>query len=149
MLKAHQLLCARAGRVLAALLSLACNVAAAQGSSGCRPPDTVSVPTHLQYLTRFLVCTDSLAVGFRDAFKLQPTTANKIALVTKNATCLAAASALNAIAGTPTAVRQVWVYTLGNNYAVEDPSIADEPDPGEYPIHFFDRQWRPKPVLMY
>ena len=95
-----------------------------------------------------VVNTDSIAVAFRTAFQLQATTANKVALVTKTSTCASAATALNAVRNTPGVTRQVWVYTLGNNYAVEDPTIP-VPAMGEYPIYFFSNTWVSKPVLMY
>ncbi len=130
--------------------NVACSpaVSHAQAGSGCRAPDSVKVPAHLEYLTSIVVGTDSVALETRAAFQLQATTSNKVALVTRNSTCASAAAALNTVAGTPGVVRQVWVYTLGNNYAVEDPTIPIEPL-GEYPIYLFDRNWNPKPVLMY
>lgn len=121
---------------------------AAQAASGCRPADTVRSPAHLAYLKGMVVNTDSVAVNFRTAFQLQATTANKVALVTKASTCASAATALNTVRGTPGVVRQVWVYTLGSNFAVEDPSIAT-PQMGSYPIYFFGSNWASKPILMY
>lgn len=90
----------------------------AQASRGCRPADSVKVPAHLAYLKSLVVDTDSVAVPRARHFSLQATTATKVSLVTKNSTCTSAAAALNAIAGTPGTVRQVWVYTLGSNHAV-------------------------------
>ena len=90
-------------------------------------PDSVKVPAHLEYLRSLVVETDTVALEMRAAFQLQATTSNKVTLVTRASTCASAAAALNAVAGTPGTVRQVWVYSLGNNYAVEDPTIPVEP----------------------
>jgi hypothetical protein len=95
-----------------------------------------------------VVDTDSVAVAGREAFGLQATAASKVALITKSSTCLTAVHAVNVAAGTPGRARQVWVYSLGTNYAVEDPAVRGDPDAYEYPIYFFDRQWIPKGVLM-
>jgi hypothetical protein len=108
----------------------------------------MQVPTHLNYLKRLVTGTDSAAVAFRAAFQHAATTDRKVALVTKTSTCAAAATALNTTRGTPGVVRQVWVYTLGSNYAVEDPTIPT-PQLGSYPIYLFDGSWNSKPVLMY
>jgi hypothetical protein len=133
-----------------ALVSWSCAPAtmSAQSASGCRPADTVKVPQHLAYLKRMVANNDSVAVEFQTAFQLQSANANKVALVTRASTCASAATALNAVRGTPGVVRQVWVYTLGSNFAVEDPTIP-VPPMGAYPIYFFSSTWVSKPVLMY
>jgi hypothetical protein len=47
----------------------------------------------------------------------------------------------------PNTVRQVWVYTLGNDFAVEDPTLAVPP--GEYrPIYFFNGSFVYKRTLV-
>ncbi len=132
-----------------ALSSWSCAPAtiAAQSSSGCRAADTDRVPARLAYLKVMVAGTDSIAALFRTEFQLQAVNANKVSLVTKTSTCASAATALNAARNTPGAVRQVWVYALGSNYAVEDPTIPVEPT-GPYPIYFFSNTWATKPVLM-
>jgi hypothetical protein len=71
---------------------------------------------------------------------------NKASLVTKQATCVAAVNALNALRQEPGVVRQVWVYALGNNYAVEDPAIVIPP--GVYrPIYLFSGNFAYKRTL--
>jgi hypothetical protein len=119
----------------------------AQANSGCLMADTVHVPTHLDYLRRLVSDTDSAAVEVRNAFELPLTSPSKVTLVTRNNTCASAAAALNTVVGTPGQIRQVWVYALGSNYAVEDPAIPVEP--AGYPIFLFTSKWVPKPVLMY
>jgi hypothetical protein len=95
-----------------------------------------------------VVDTDSVAVNFRTALQLQATNANKVSFVTEGSTCASAATALNTVRGEPGVVRQVWVYALGNNFAVEDPSIPIH-SAGTYPIYFFSNNWAAKPILMY
>jgi hypothetical protein len=120
----------------------------AQGTSACRPADTTKVPAHLDYLKRVVTDTDSISRAVRDSLQLQATTANKVTLVTKATTCASAVAALNTAAGTPGAARQVWVYTLGSNFAVEDPAISSE-IAGGVPFYLFDSKWTPKPILIY
>jgi hypothetical protein len=120
----------------------------AQGTSGCLPADTVRVPAHLDYLKRVVTDTDSVSRAVRDSLGLQATTAGKVSLVTKASTCTSAVAALNAVAGTSGAVRHVWVYALGSNFAVEDPTISSE-TAGGLPFYLFDSKWKPKPILIY
>ena len=133
-----------------ALIGASCApaIGAAQSTSACRAADTSYVPTHLAYLKAMVANTDSVAVAFRAAFQLQQVNANKVSLVTKATTCASAATALNTVRGTQGVARQVWVYSLGSNYAVEDPTIPVPPT-GDYPIYFFSSTWAAKPVLMY
>jgi hypothetical protein len=43
-------------------------------------------------------------------------------------------------------MRQVWVYTLGSNYAIEDPDLPTAP--GEYrPIYIFDSRFAYKVTI--
>jgi hypothetical protein len=118
----------------------------AQEASGCRPADTDRVPTHLAYFKAKLANTDSAAIKFRNMFLLDAVAANKVTLVTKSTTCVSGATAVNTVRGEPGTNRQVWVYALGNNFAVEDPEIPTPPL-GEYPIYFFDKNWVLKSVL--
>lgn len=120
----------------------------AQSGSGCRQADTDNVPRRLAYFKRLLSGTDSSSVAFRTAFQLQAVAVNKVSLLTKAATCASAANAVNAVRGSPGVVRQVWVYALGSNYAVEDPAIP-VPALGDLPIYLFSGSWVAKPVLMY
>lgn len=103
------------------LLSLAAAPAAAQ-ASGCRPADTLYVPRRLSYFRDLLTTTDPARVAVRDSLKLASASASKINLVTKTSTCTSAVTALNTQRQEAGKVRQVWVYSLGNNYAVEDPT---------------------------
>jgi len=123
-------------------------VLVAQGASGCRPADTEKVPAHLDYLMRVVADTDSVSRAVRDSLRLPATSPSKVSLVTRASTCTSAVGALNVVIGTPGMVRQVWVYALGSNYAVEDPSITSDPAGGR-PFYLFDSKWKPKPILMY
>jgi hypothetical protein len=121
---------------------------AAQSASGCRPNDNNKVPARLAYFKGLLADTDTTSVNFRSAFQLQQVAVNKVSLVTKASTCASAATAVNTVRGTPGVIRQVWVYALGTNYAVEDPTIS-EPAAGAIPIYLFNGTWVAKPILMY
>jgi hypothetical protein len=106
------------------------------------------VPAHIDYLKRVVADTDSVSRAVRDSLRLPATSPSKVSLVTRTSTCTSAVAALNSVAGTPGAVRQVWVDALGSNYAVEDPSISSE-TAGGLPFYLFDSKWKPKPILMY
>ena len=121
---------------------------AAQSASGCRPNDNDKVPARLAYFKGLLADTDTTSVNFRSAFQLQQVAVNKVSLVTKASTCASAATAVNTVRGTPGVIRQVWVYALGTNYGVEDPTIS-EPAAGATPIYLFNGSWVAKPILMY
>lgn len=121
---------------------------AAQSASGCRPNDNNKVPARLAYFKGLLADTDTTSVNFRSAFLLQQVAVNKVSLVTKASTCASAATAVNTVRGTPGVIRQVWVYALGADYAVEDPTIS-EPAAGAIPLYLFNGTWVAKPILMY
>ena len=125
-----------------------CTPAIAQSASGCRAPNALENQTQIEYLRSIVVDTDIMAVAAREAYGLQATTASKVALLTKSSTCVTAANAVNVAAGTTGKERQVWVYSVGTNYAVEDPAVRGDPEAYEYPIYFLDHQWIPKGVLM-
>jgi hypothetical protein len=105
------------------------------------------MPHHLSILKRLVSSTDSTSATIRDSLTLQAVAANKVTLVTKASTCATGANALNSVAGTPGLIRQVWVYALGSNFAVEDPGMTLQ-EGEEYPIYLFDSRWKAKPVLM-
>jgi hypothetical protein len=119
------------------------------GASSCWPSDSVGVAAHLDYLTGLVTGEDSSSVAFRKAFDLLKLSPREVTLVTHPSTCAAAASAVNHVAGTVGRPRQVWVYSLGSAYAVEDPSYIPEGVGAGYPFWFFDRRWTPMSVLMY
>jgi hypothetical protein len=138
--------------VVAGLLwGMACAATSTQTppESACWPAAPESVEPHLAYLRDLISGTDSTSAQFREAFELQRASADEVQWVTKPSVCEAAVVAVNEVAGTPGRARRVWVYTLGEAYAVEDPSLAwTEPLGSEYPMYLFDQAWRSKPVLM-
>jgi hypothetical protein len=118
----------------------------AQSGSGCRAADTVKVPEHLTYFRDLLTTTDPARVAVRDSLGLSKTTTSKINLVTKASTCTSAVTALNTQRGEPNIARQVWVYTLGSDFGVEDPALSVAP--GEYhPIYLFTSRFVYKRTL--
>jgi hypothetical protein len=105
------------------------------------------VPDHLTYFRDLLTTTDPARAAVRDSLGLTKTTASKVNLVTKAATCTSAVTALNAQRREPNTVRQVWVCTLGNDFAVEDPALVVAP--GEYrPIYLFSSKFVPQRTLV-
>jgi hypothetical protein len=120
-----------------------------RAASACSPASEASVAPRLEYLRTLASDSDSVYVVGRKAFELERVLARKVAWITTPSVCAAAVAAVNQLTGTPGRVRQVWVYSLGQAYAVEDPSLGwTEPTGSPYPIYLFDRNWRSKPVLM-
>jgi hypothetical protein len=118
----------------------------AQSTSGCRTADTVVVPQRLVYFQDLLTATAPNRVAVRDSLGLSPTTASKVSLVTKSATCASAVTALNSQRGEAGTIRSVWVYKLGSDYGVEDPALPV--GPGEYtPIYIFSSRFEYKRTL--
>ncbi|HET6781308.1 MAG TPA: hypothetical protein VFH67_04370 [bacterium] len=117
--------------------------------SACHPAAPESVEPRLEYLRELISATDSASIADREAFELQWAAAGEVRWVTKASVCTAAVAAVNRVAGTPGRARRVWVYSMGQAYAVEDPSLGwTEPLGSAYPVYLFDRKWRSKPVLM-
>jgi hypothetical protein len=131
------------------LLRVGAATGAAQGSAGCAPVDSVTIDVHRDYLLALAVDGDSLAIAGREAFELERADSSMVVFVSDSALCLAAAAAVNVPAGTPGRSRLVWVYRLGDAFAVEDPSLRGNPEVYEYPFYLFDSRWKPKPILMY
>jgi hypothetical protein len=72
------------------------------------------------------------------------TPASRATLVTRPSICAAAAEALNALFEEPGVRRQVWVYQLGDDYAVEDPDAGDE----RGTLFVFDRRFAYRRTLV-
>ena len=117
-----------------------------RASSGCRPPDSFFVQARFDYFRILLTSTDSAQVAARDSLGLSKVSANKVNLVTKQTTCVNAVNALNTLLGESGTNRLVWVYALGNDYAVVDPELV--PPPKNTPIHIFTRNWTYKVTIV-
>src|SRR4051812_41444696 len=102
-----------------ATLSFAAS-ALAQGTS-CRAADSLSARTTRE-LKDYVTSTDSFTVRVRNSLGITGTSANKISYNTNSTTCKSAVTALNNHSGTPGRVRTVYVWAVGSNYAVEDPT---------------------------
>ncbi len=115
--------------------------------SACRTADPIVVPSRLAYLKRLMSSPDSVYKLARDSVGLVSQNAAKVKLETKTAACQNGVNALNILLESPGAVRQIWLFGLGNGYAIHDPSIppeAGEPDP----LYIFDSQFSYKSTLM-
>jgi hypothetical protein len=91
--------------------------------SACQPAAPESVAPHVDYLRTLISAGDSESVAGRKAFELPWAPAREVRWVTTPSLCAAAVVALNAVAGTPGRSRRVWVYQIGQAYAVEDSSL--------------------------
>src|SRR5262245_8909734 len=137
--------------VAVVLYSSACasKVGQAAPESACQPAAPESVEPSLDYLRALVSDGDSESVAAREAFELQWAPAHEVRWITKPSVCATAVAAVNEVAGTPGRARRVWVYSIGQAYAVEDPSLEWAGNDGaDYPMYLFDRAWRSKPVLM-
>jgi hypothetical protein len=119
---------------------------AAAGEALCRPPDEVS-GRMIEELRRLLSSADSAATAVRREARIiyQPT--GTVAYVADEPVCDLAIRALNKRARTPSQRRQVYVYHLGSQYAVEDP----EQRASEYRmVRIFNLDWELSgDVLLY
>lgn len=115
--------------------------------SACRAADTIIVPVRLVYLKDFMSSSDPEYSLARDSVGLASQSAAKVKLVTKSTVCQDGVNALNILLETPGAVREIWLFALGNGYAIHDPSIP--PVPGEpAPLYIFNSQFSYKSTLM-
>lgn len=110
---------------LAAILSFP---GSSSAQSSCRPADSLSARTVRDFKS-MLSSTDSFQVRIRTSLGIAGTAASKVSYNTTASICNSAASALNTYSGTPGQARNVYVWKIGNFYAVEDP--ADQ-NPGSY-----------------
>lgn len=107
------------------------------GDAPCRAADPTSARM-VEELRRILSSTDSAEVELRRSARIiyQPTAT--VEYVTDVPVCALAIQALNARAKTPGRQRQVYVYNLGSQYAVEDPEVHAS----EYRmLRIFSLQW--------
>lgn len=140
-------------RVLAAIIPLLCLLAlpAARAQTPiaealCHPPDQTSAQM-IEELRRLLSSADSAATAVRREANIVYQSTGSVRLLTDEPICDFAIRALNARARTPGRHRQVYVYHLGSQYAVEDP----EQRASEYRmIRIFSLDWELSgDVLLY
>lgn len=110
-------------------LALLCGLTGTgSAQSNCRAADPLSARTVTDF-KNLLSSSDSFDVRIRTSLGIAGTAASKVSYVTTASTCNSAASALNVYSATPGRARSVYVWKLGNFYAVEDPS---DQNPGSY-----------------
>jgi len=113
----------------AVALAFICGLTSAGVAQGtCRPADALSARTVTDFKS-LLSSSDSFDARIRTSLGIAGTGVNKVSYVTTANTCKSAAAALNVYSATPGRARSVYVWELGNFYAVEDP--ADQ-EPGSY-----------------
>jgi hypothetical protein len=120
--------------------------AAPIGESWCRPADAVSLRT-VEQLREVLSGTDSASVDLRRDVGITFQPSAQVALVADEALCERAVSALNARTRTPTRRRQVYLFDLGGQFAVEDPQqMAGE----ARMVRVFNPEWQLRgDILVY
>lgn len=116
------------------------------GDGLCRPADALSAQT-LGQLRQVLSGTDSANIDLRGDVGLTYQPSPQVELLADEALCELAVSALNSRTRTPGRRRQVYLFDLGSQFAVEDP----EQMAGEYRmVRVFSREWRLRgDILVY
>jgi hypothetical protein len=99
--------------------------------------DTANVTlAHLRTLVTSLVPSD---VALRDSLRISAGRTSDVTYVIDDKTCAKARTALNAVLSTPSTSRQLYVYKIGTDYGVEDPTVGTN---SEYRgLRIFDRSW--------
>ena len=140
--------------IVATLILWLLGPGAARGQSGgtpptgdalCRPADLLSARM-VEELRLILSSTDSAELALRREVGIiyQPT--GIVEFVSDEPVCRFAIQALNARTRTPGRRRQVYVYNLGSQYAVEDP----EQRAGEFRmLRIFNQQWQLRGDIMW
>src|SRR5690348_11002814 len=111
--------------LIAILAVCASTLGAASRSSvllACRPVD-VTVTRTVAEMQTTITATDADTRAMRDSLKIIATRASDVSYVTDEKTCTKAVTALNTYLGTATS-GQVYVYKLGTDYMVEDPTVG-------------------------
>jgi hypothetical protein len=116
------------------------------GEGYCRPADAVSLQTEDQ-LRQVLSGTDSANADLRGDVGITYQPSPQVAHVADESICELAVSALNRRTRTPGKRRQVYVFDLGAQFAVEDP----EQMAGELRmVRVFSREWQLRgDILIY
>jgi hypothetical protein len=91
--------------------------------SGCLSADTVIVPTRLAYLKGLMSRSEADYSQVRDSLGLSRQNAEEVRLETDRSRCRSAVTALNAVLNTPGRDREIWLFALGDGWAVVDPDI--------------------------
>ncbi len=110
----------------------------------CRAADGTSAATisALQSLATSTVPADK---ALKDSLHLTIRRASDVSLVTKEATCLRAATEMDKLWKTGTTNRQVYVYKVGSDFGSEDPQAGS----GDYrSVAFFTSKWVYKSLLV-
>ena len=119
---------------------------AADVLSACRPSDTVIVPHRLAYLKDLMSQSDLVYKQTRDSLGFASQNPDRVKLETTVGKCQSGVNALNAIYQTPGQAREIWLFALGNGWAIVDPAIPPVPGQPE-PLFFFGTQFNYKGTL--
>lgn len=90
--------------------------------------------------------SDSVYKEPRDSLGFSPQNANKVKLETNVTKCQSGVTGLNTILQTPGQSREIWLFALGNGWAIVDPEIPSVPGQPD-PLFFFGTQFTYKGTL--
>jgi hypothetical protein len=112
--------------------------------SRCREADPAAAAT-MHTLQALATSTDSADVLLKESLRLSLLTPDDVSLVSSEATCRRAAAELDRVLPSRLSVRRVYVYRVGQDFAVEDPVAFS----GEYRgVAFFTSDWTYKSTLL-
>ena len=104
----------------------------------CRPSDVTTVRT-VAHLQRLVTSSTSSDRALKDSLGITATKAGDVAYVTAERTCAKALTAFNTVMATPSQTRQLYVFKIGRDFAVEDPTMGQN---AEYRgLRIFSRVW--------
>jgi hypothetical protein len=112
--------------------------------SRCRAADPAAAAT-IHTLQALATSTDSADVLLKQSLRLSLLQPGEVSLVSSEATCRRAAAELDRLSPSRLSGRRVYVYRVGQDFAVEDPAAF----PGEYRgVAFFTSDWTYKSTLL-
>jgi hypothetical protein len=95
-----------------------------QTTTPCLGPDSVS-KAWLVHLDSLLTETDSVNVSWRSKLGLRAVADSQIALITTRSICQTAVGVVDSLVQHRTPNRKLYVFRLGNQWAVWDPASGD------------------------
>jgi hypothetical protein len=105
------------------LIGLLAFTTAARSAPVCRPSDATVTRT-VADLQRLVTSTAASDKAVKDSLRITATKATDVAYVTDERTCGKALTAFNTLMATPSLSRSLYVFKIGKDYAVEDPTVG-------------------------
>jgi hypothetical protein len=129
----------RFGGLLCSVGLLLTTMAAQSAAPICRPSDFLVTRT-VAHLKQLVTSTDPTDKAVKDSLRITATRASDVSYVTDERICGKALPAFNAVRRTPSAARQLYVYKIGRDFAVEDPTVGR--DSHYRGLLIFDSKWQ-------